>query len=427
MSIPYVVDGETDLDSLLFNPIIDGANAGIATARNALVAGYGLSDPNISIQRLNPIPTAMASPPTVTPGSSGGSTAIANSILYGPSGTTTDVFSFFGCPATLGTVTPNDVMYSPQNTVSAGTVNNVGNFAVEFEWYGAEFELFVKGTGAHYLLMVDGQYDNRDGRDDTATDGAGWLINYDFGSTAFRRIRFEFEATVYFGGIRIGPNDSIWKSSAPRGPKVIVTGDSFTETFTTWPQMMGWLLGWRDIAIVGKGSTGYLDISAGGDTFRDRAQKDIYDQNPDIVIVSGGLNDNNRSYASILAEANTFFAEIRAELPDAILIVSGVQYVFGAADSGIVPVRDAVRTAAATYADAYIEQIGGPYPYSGVDANYTDAGWMTGLGKVGATTGTGNSDIFRSADNTHPTQAGQDYRGFRHAQAIAAAMPIGGL
>lgn len=47
MSIPYVVDGETDLDSLLFNPIIDAVNAGAATATtvaNAAVNTFNVRD-----------------------------------------------------------------------------------------------------------------------------------------------------------------------------------------------------------------------------------------------------------------------------------------------------------------------------------------------------------------------------------------------
>ena len=39
MSIPYVVDGETDLDSALFNPIIDGVNFGGGPTLNVLAYG----------------------------------------------------------------------------------------------------------------------------------------------------------------------------------------------------------------------------------------------------------------------------------------------------------------------------------------------------------------------------------------------------
>lgn len=42
-------------------------------------------------------------------------------------------------------------------------------------------------------------------------------------------------------------------------------------------------------------------------------------------------------------------------------------------------------------------------------------GWITGNGKVGATTGNGNADIYISSDGTHPSNAGHEYLAWRLA------------
>ena len=104
---------------------------------------YGLTDPSPGSARLLPIPKVMASPPTITPGAANAATAITNSVLYGPGGTTLDVFSFFGCTAPLGTTFPNTGFYSPWNAYSLGTIEVPGPFAVEFEFYGQQFELLL--------------------------------------------------------------------------------------------------------------------------------------------------------------------------------------------------------------------------------------------------------------------------------------------
>jgi lysophospholipase L1-like esterase len=52
----------------------------------------------------------------------------------------------------------------------------------------------------------------------------------------------------------------------------------------------------------------------------------------------------------------------------------------------------------------------------------TPEAWVTGTGKVGATTGTGNSDIVTGSDGTHPSDYGHKYIGIRTAEAIREAL-----
>ena len=388
--------------------------------------GRGLLKPNVAAAQLLPLPKLLASPPTFTLGVASAATAISGSVRYDVSD---PAFRFFGGPTAIEGGGYRSALQAKNN----GSIILEANWGMEFEFYGDKFELELGGVSTSRCRMwVDNLgCDSILGQTGMATDSLGYKHLYEFSSVALRRIRFDFNASTKLLGIRLAPTHSIWAASSPIGPKVVVTGDSFAEGFNHWPKTMGWLLGWYDIQIVGKGSTGYLDTSAGSDTYRDRIQKDVLDKSPDIVIVSGGLNDNGFPAAAVQAEAVTLYQMIRNALPDAILIVSGVQYTNGTvANSSFVTTRDAIRAAAntaygdGTLAHLYIEQMGGPYPYSGTIGDYTNKGWMTGTGRVGATTGSGNSDLFRDTDSTHPTQAGHDYRGYRHAAAIAAAMPI---
>lgn len=401
----------------------------------------GLRDPNPGASRLLKPPTTLTTPPTITPGTSGGATAITNSVLISPDNT---AFTYLGCHVDFGTVFPNTTYYGPTNIANwdgSTTLYNSSVFAVEFEWYGQSLELKVKGNGATakyrlQVLMDSGSpanvgYDARAGRGDTSVDGAAWLIKYDFGSAAVRRLRFTFQPNCLFGGIRIGPNDSIWKTSGVIGPRVKWVGDSFTggavnvQNMNTFPEMAAWLLGLADVDPTGAGGTGYVATNTGTRTaYGTRVQKDVIAWNPDIVVVSGGINDSATAQATVLAAAQALFAAIRAGLPNATLIVDGMQWPNGSPSAAALQVRDAIRQAAAQYAHLYIEELGGTYPYDGTASHYVNTGWMTGTGKSGTTTGSGNADLFTDTDGTHPTQAGHDFRGARIAAAIAAALPL---
>jgi hypothetical protein len=61
-----------------------------------------------------------------------------------------------------------------------------------------------------------------------ANDGAIYYVPVTFGSAALRKITLELPNNALWGGIQIGPADSIYAPET-KGPKVVVVGDSFTE------------------------------------------------------------------------------------------------------------------------------------------------------------------------------------------------------
>jgi lysophospholipase L1-like esterase len=78
---------------------------------------------------------------------------------------------------------------------------------------------------------------------------------------------------------------------------------------------------------------------------------------------------------------------------------------------------------------AGIQTISGPWCFidnllgtwvnsSGASGDAGNIAWQTGTGKVGATTGNGNGDLYVSSDGVHPNAVGVDYLADRLAASI---------
>lgn len=405
----YPLTGEDDIPTRLADHEARVTAAeGVQTSR-----GRGLFEPNPGILNLSPTPTVMSSPPTVTIGTANASSVISNSVLVP---WTSSAFRYLGgTPVQAGVAFP-DTLMGRYRTITSSVIPAYMN--VEFEFDGSEFEIYQKALASNnYRIWVDGQKVTDAVQSGPGSPGSLFLTHVNFGSRANRRIRIE-GSVFYFGGIQVGPNDTIWKPSTPAGPRVALVSDSFGEGAGTggagahecFLNVMGRLLGWRDLWNQSVGGTGYLNNGGGGGKvkYRDRIQNDVIQYNPDIVIVHGSVNDAGQTPSALTAEATALYQAIRAGLPDATLIVvlPFAMLVTATYDAE----RDAVKAAADAEADFVI--------------NPRADGWITGTGRVGATTGSGNADLYRSSDAIHPTAAGSAYLGFRLAQTIAAAMPI---
>ena len=356
------------------------------------------------------LPAVMTSTPTVAIGSGGAASTISGAVNLPY---TTPLVRFLGGhPA---------VRYSQagyyQNATLPDSSGIQNPFAVEFMHDGQYVEWSAKdaGTSAYYRIMVDGQYVTaapQAGRN--AADGANYRVKISFASRAIRRIRIEL-AYMPFGGLDVGPNDTVWLPPAPRRRAMILSdsygvGSGSAGYVDTFWQPMAQILGWDDPWPNAENSTGYLNPGGGGkETFGTRLAATVVPYSPDVLVVWGGMNDTttvNAAYttSALGAACTALYDAIATSLPNCLLYVVGVPQ-----PSASVPAaQSAANAAIITAASAHSKVRGVVDP----------TGWITGTGKVGSTTGTGNADLYTASDGVHPSPAGHAYLASRIAAAL---------
>lgn len=381
--------------------------------------GRGLVAPNPGATRWIPPTKVTASAPTITLGTMNASPTISSPLVFNEDN---PAFRYFGTePVTVSLWR------------KFGTHTNY--WAVDFMTDAPDIEISsqAQASGAGYRLIVDGEFVTADVQAGQTGGGGNYYLKVAFGSSKPRHVVIEMSNSFYFGGVYVAGSYMVWKSSTPIGPRVAFVGDSIVAGSTVnglqaWPVECSRLLGWRDVQTAAVGGTGYLAVNPSANTFRDRISSfvsartwaDGSSGTPDVVIVAGGTNDAGAfTAAAIQAEAITFFNAIKANLPNAVLMVFSQYRQNGSPDQTTLDLRNAIQAAAsAAGAHLFTDQI------VATATGASTLGWITGTGKAGSTNGTGNADRYVGSDGTHPTLAGQQYLGSRAAQAIAAAMPI---
>lgn len=231
----------------------------------------------------------------------------------------------------------------------------------------------------------------------------------------FYRIELTSATIAYFHSVYLAAQDSIWAAAADTY-KGIAIGDSFAEgTGATYEadgcfQQTGRLLGIADWRVCGSGGTGFVQTSSSPvrANFQTRLSQDVLLRSPfDLVLLAVSGNDTGNT-ATLAAATSTLLTQIRAYNPTAKIIVLGTWRPSDAAESAYNAVDAAVQAGITA---------------SGVSCYWiSQVGWITGSGKVGATTGTGNADFYTSNDGVHPSPAGHDYRAQRMAYEIKRAL-----
>ncbi|MFA7287304.1 MAG: SGNH/GDSL hydrolase family protein [Melioribacteraceae bacterium] len=263
-------------------------------------------------------------------------------------------------------------------------------FGVRFYHTGRYLD--IKTANGLMMVKVDGEYTSL-----TPIAITGILYNYiDFGSVATRLVEVVLTSGL-FGGVYTGATDTI--SSAPaKGPKTVIVGDSFSGGTGTsaemglrgaFPAWFADLIGWDDVIVSGIGSTGYLaDASGVATTYRQRVQHDVIDNAPDVIVFTGGYNDRAQTGAAIYAEACLLFKQVRDALPFAeVIVFSPFWYKgctsFKSAAADIIPIRDALRDAAALYSCHFCDMLEMDLP---IGTPLAAAGLLTSNITAGATT-----------------------------------------
>lgn len=457
--------------------------------------------------RLN-IRSVMASPPTITVGTSSSYT----SPFFRPAAAT------IGTGVSLGAPISDIFSYcrgalDPGSSASGVIFNNVtattapayasSGFGVSFLHYGSAFELIFGANSNFYLVKVDGQYVTLTPQYVGAS--GSFYAKYDFGSVGLRRIDV-IGSYCSFSGVNIAQTDGLMPAPI-RGPRTIVLSDSFGNgsgatgaASNNFVAAIADALGWDDVWPSGVGGTGYLANNGGSSpTFRGRALRDVISYAPEVVWIVGSVNDDSASPSAISAEALLLYRMLVGALPNAIVIASPTA-TKGANSwsNNKLAVKAAQKAAAAQTGVLWVDPIEMPLtagltPPSGVTLNSSSAGlagstgmltrqfaqpgstielspgtvlterinvtscaqagndgqpyyrtkydgalqftqpngapwvqvggsYLTGIGRVGATTGYGTADLWTSADAIHPSDAGHLALGQTLANLLVGAL-----
>jgi hypothetical protein len=134
--------------------------------------------------------------------------------------------------------------------------------------------------------------------------------------------------------------------------------------------------------------------------------------NPKIITCLIGHNDANTSQLVVSLRLITMFRDIRETFPDAIIIAFTSNSSLGLIASGndAVVERNIINS---------INELGlGIYTVPMQSSLNIYGAFLRGTGRVGATTGVGNTDVYVSSDSTHPSDAGHKATGLWMAERM---------
>lgn len=185
---------------------------------------------------------------------------------------------------------------------------------------------------------------------------------------------------------------------APAGSLTVVLGDSYTSGWNgaglgghNWATLVGESRGWTVVNLAVAG-TGFKNPGWTNQPVRSLLPRTIK-LRPDVVIVASGHNDSRWSAAATSREAERNIDRIRADLPDAVIVIVAPIWQNGSAPARCLFLRDRLRAKAAAIGAVFIDPLAGR--------------WFAGA-----------NHRFIGSDGLHPTNAGH-----RHiAELVLAAL-----
>jgi hypothetical protein len=383
---------------------------------------------------------AMSAPPTITVSTSTDGTLAPRTDLANGSGVTAAALNQVAWYGGVPTAKSSAYVAMPVASVLPSTSGNAGlpstdlnswQFANEIMTDAAtvEFCNFMH-SGRKVMYQIDGQYVDFTGVAGTAASNADNFVKLAFGARKVRRIRqlcstHPSNGVTYPKSLRCDALSTFWKPPQSDVVRVGWSGDSMSEGFNTsatiypipnaaWPVAACEILGFRDCRQLAVGSCGYIsDNGAARSKLRDQMPRWANQAPFDLFVFANGYNDASNSAAAITAEVLYDLQLCRATYPGIPIVVLGCQAGAGGPAALQITCEGAINAAVTAFNDPLCKFA----PVS------TDAPpWYSGTGKVGATTGAGNSDIYVDTDGAHDSLAGSDYKALRSAAAIRTAI-----
>ena len=263
-----------------------------------------------------------SSPPTITQSASGLGSGYDNLRF-------SDRYSLLGANFTLGSGYPNGELLF---TTGLDSLNGALIGSLEFYTDASQFDFIGKQVATVARISVDDQSAGTFAISGNFAGEYPRFVNFSFGSSQVRKIKIE--TPFAFAGVRIPNGSHIWSvdSLSKKRNRCIIIGDSFTEgtgatgIYEGFANQINYATGW-EVWQSGSGSTGYLNPgTAGRKKFRDRIHTDVIENNPNIVIIAGGINDGSFTQAEIEAEARLLYDTILKGCPGVALVVIGPFY-----------------------------------------------------------------------------------------------------
>lgn len=355
----------------------------------------------------------ITSPPTVTIAASGGTVPADLTVALGATANAGNFLYTGGTPQAYFSTNYKFLSVTKQGGASNVTGGDGNGWEVNFYTDAPKFTIRI-GTSANFRIAVDGQWIQSASYVPLNAAGNICITTVDFAGVRKQRlIRIEGQFGNFFSGINIGSLDRVWQ------PKPYIracwigdshtTGTGATMANNAYNKIAGWLLGWTDLVQVGIGGTGYIN-NAGFNVYKDRIAE-CAERNPNILVISGGQNDTASTTTQIQAAALDCWKSARAAMPNIPIIVVGIiPSSSNITNSLSLAAENALATTHAQWNDnnsVFIPIIGD-----------VQGAWLFGTGKVGATNGSGNTDLYTSSDGTHMSDAGHYYVGQRVAHKI---------
>ncbi|RME70700.1 MAG: carbohydrate-binding protein, partial [Verrucomicrobia bacterium] len=206
-----------------------------------------------------------------------------------------------------------------------------GGYSVRFHSNARRIYLYLHLNATQFRVIANGVVTHEAVDDPARPQGTWGVFPIDFGSSAERDIEILFDNDTPFIGVMAPPSLGTitpWAGEPWRATMAVI-GDSICEGGTRGYAWSAAHLLNLDAIVSPMGSTGYVDpgfISGYPHDFQTRLEADILQHEPDIVLISGGINDQSHPAddqndpAAFEAAVRSVFTRVDERLPNAIKV-----------------------------------------------------------------------------------------------------------
>lgn len=311
----------------------------------------------------------------------------------------------------------------PQNITNGVNGNNANHAneisAIEFKYYGSGFvfDYDDEGGAAKTWIWVEGRPTTSDGVSPTGYVPAAGTRHFTYvnfnnpndSAPRLRTVKIWMNGLTFYG-IHYGNTETI----APTQQFLVTnywlcdsygeggfTGTNVPSVFQTIPQLYAIKMNWAAPHIGCEGGTGWTTGGVNGTAYTDSGRvSNMIAINDNVVIPLGSINDANGT--GVQTAVASVLASLKAAAPNTPVMFFGVQSLgsYTNLTASNIANNAAVKAAAAAAGDFYASPI--------------DENWITGLGNVASTTGSGNGDVFMTTSGVHYTSSGGEYETNRY-------------